>query len=184
MAKLGPLVRRPLLLALVLGCAVSVFTAGRFTLRLIVDGALSFAFVPLAELAGFALVYRVGRRMLPFAEAVDAFFAGNTPWLWWLLGFMTATAVLSVVEQEQLLAPLLLTSLIPIVLSVRHDLRFFRDVLGATRGRARIDLTVQRLVSWSAATAYFLGVAITTRGFFYLFVEAWDLIVFWAQELA
>ncbi len=182
------LARRPLLLALVLGLGVSLLASGRFTIRLIADGALSFAFVPLAELAGFALVYAAGRRALPFADAVDRFFAGNTPWLWWMLGLMVATVMLSVTEQEHLLAPLLLASPIPIVLSVRDDLRFFRDGLGATRGRARIDVALQRMVSWSAATAYFFGVAIGAHDFFYqfgyLFVEMWDLIVGWAQELA
>ena len=178
------LARRPLLLALVLGFGISLIVTGRFTVRLIADGALSFAFVPLAELAGFALVYRFGHRTLSFAEAVDGFFAGNTPWLWWLLGIMTATVVLPVLQHGGLLAPLLLASPIPIVLSVRHDLRFFRDALGATRGRARIDVSLQRIVSWSAATAYFFAVAITSRDFFYLFVEMWDLIVGWASELA
>jgi hypothetical protein len=182
------LARRPLLLALVLGLGISLFASGRFTIRLIADGALSFAFVPLAELAGFALVYAIGRRALPFAEAVDRFFAGNTPWLWWLLTIMTAAALRPVVRQDGLLAPLLVAAPIPIALSVVIDLRFFREVMGSTRGRARIDVALQRMVSWSAATAYFFGVAIGAHGFFYqfgyLFVEMWDLIVGWAQELA
>mgnify|MGYP003399930456 CR=1 FL=1 len=72
------LARRPLLLALVLGFGISLIVSGRFTVRLIADGALSFAFVPLAELAGFALVYRFGHRTLSFAEAVDGFFAGRS----------------------------------------------------------------------------------------------------------
>ena len=132
------LARRPLLLALVLGFGISLIVSGRFTVRLIADGALSFAFVPLAELAGLALVYYLGRQVLPFAQAVDRFFAGNTAWLWWLLALMTVTVVLPVVQHERLLAPLLLSLLIPIVLSVRHDLLYFRDVLGDTRARAWI----------------------------------------------
>lgn len=177
-------VRRTLLLALVLGCGVSLLASGRFTLRLIADGALSFAFVPLCELAGFALVYRLRRAPLPFAEAVDRFFAGNTPWLWWLLGIMTAAAVLPVVQHGQLLALLLLAAPIPIAYSVAIDLRFFRHVMGRTRGGAVFDVVLLRIVAWSAATAYFLGVAITARDFFYLFVEMWDLIAGWATELA
>ena len=43
-ARVAQLLRRPLLLALILGCAVSVLASGIFTLRLIVDGALSMAF--------------------------------------------------------------------------------------------------------------------------------------------
>src|SRR5262245_20165683 len=82
------LVRRPLLLMLVLGCAVSLGVSGRLTIRLLLDGALSFAFIPLSQLAGFALVYRLRPPALPFADAVDRFFAGNTVWLWWWLAFM------------------------------------------------------------------------------------------------
>jgi hypothetical protein len=178
------LARRPLLLALVLGFAISLIVSGRFSVRLIADGALSFAFVPLAELAGLALVYYLGRRVLPFAQAVDRFFSGNTAWLWWLLAIMTVTVVLPVMQHERLLAPLLLSLLIPIVLSVRHDLLYFRDVLGDTRARAWINVTLQRLVSWSAATAYFFGSALTSGDFFYLFVEIRDLIARWVSELA
>ena len=127
------LARRPLLLALVLGFAISLIVSGRFTVRLIADGALSFAFVPLAELGGLALVYYLGRRVLPFAQAVDRFFSRNTAWLWWLMAIMTLTVVLPVMQHERLMAPLLLSLLIPIVLSVRHDLLYFRDVPGATR---------------------------------------------------
>lgn len=182
------LVRRPLLLTLVLGFAISIMAAGRFPVRLIADGALSFAFVPLSELAGFAVVYRVRRAPLPFAQAADRFFAGNTPWLWWLIGIMTATTVLPVIRHGNLLAPLLVAALIPIALSVVIDLRFFREVMGRTRGRARIDVALQRILSWSAAAAYFFGLAIGAHDFFhqfgYLFVEMWDLIAAWATELA
>src|SRR5262245_50321610 len=78
------LLRRALLLAFMLGCGVSLLASGRFTLRLIVDGTLSFAFVPLCELAAYAVVFRVQRGARPFARAADRYFAGNAAWLWWL----------------------------------------------------------------------------------------------------
>jgi hypothetical protein len=177
------LLRRPLLLALILGFGISLIASGRFTARLIVDGALSFAFVPVCELAGFAVVYRTGRRSLPFAEASDRFFAGNTPWLWWLLGIMIAAAVLPVLQHGHLLPALLIASLVPIAFSVAFDLRFFREALGRTRGRARADVMLQRIISWSAATAYFIGLATTPRDFLYWFVEMWDVIAWSAAEL-
>jgi hypothetical protein len=177
------LVRRPLLLALVLGFGVSILVSGRFTVRLIVDGTLSFAFVPLCQLAGFAVVYRSRQASLPFAEAVDRFFAGNGPWLWWLLSVMAAAALLPPTKQGNL-APLLLTMTIPIALSAMGDVRFFRDVMGRTTRRALVDLALQRLVAWSAATAYFLGVASNARDFWYLFVEMWQIVAAWAAELA
>jgi hypothetical protein len=178
------LVRRPLLLMLLLGYGVSLIASGRFTLRLVVDGALSFAFVPLCEFAGLAVVYRLRRPTLSFAEAVDRFFAGNTPWLWWFLGVLIAAAVLPVRQHGHLLPALLVAAVLPIVLSVFIDVRFFRDVMGSTRGQARLDVTLQRVISWSAATAYFLGLAITSRDFLYLFVEMWEQIVWSVKEFA
>jgi hypothetical protein len=169
-------------LALMLGCAVSLISSGRFTIRLIIDGALSFAFVPICGLAGLGVVYVMRRPARPFAETVDRFFAGYTPWLWWLLAGMTATAMLPVLQHGHLLPALLVASLIPIVLSVVVDLRFFREAIGSTRSQARVDLVIQRLVSWSAATAYFIGIAITSRDFFYLFVEMWEAIVWSVRE--
>jgi hypothetical protein len=52
--------RRPLLLAFTLGCAVSLLASGRLSARLIVDGAVSFAFVPVFEVLAFAALYRRG----------------------------------------------------------------------------------------------------------------------------
>src|SRR5688500_14584361 len=113
------LLRRPLLLASVLGCGVSMLTSGRFTLRLIVGATFSFGFVPLCECVPYAFVYRLHRCTGPFAQASDRYFAGNTPWLWWLVALMAAAAILPV-RTTDLLSIALFTWLIPIALSVRY----------------------------------------------------------------
>jgi hypothetical protein len=46
-----------------------------------------------------------------------------------------------------------------------------------------VDIVLQRAIAWSLATAYFLGVAITRRDFFYLFVEAGDEISNWVRTM-
>jgi len=185
------LVRRPLLLAFVLGCGVSLLASGRLTLRLVVDGTLSFAFVPLCELIAYAIVYRLqlGTRQIVgparaghYAEAVDRYFAGNTPWLWWMLALMTATAILPARRLGSLLAPILFTAPIPIALSVRFDWRLFRHD-GRSSGQAVFDIILQRAIAWSLATAYFLGVALTTRDFFYTFVEMGQEIRSWVGTM-
>lgn len=178
------LVRRPLLLALVLGCGISMLVSGRFTLRLIADGALSFAFVPLCELAALAAIYHLRRAPIAFGHAVDRFFAGNTPWLWWLIAIMFAVALLPPTRHASLMAPILLTMTIPIAISVAYDLRFCREVIGSTRRGALLDVVILRLIAWTGVTAYFFVSAITGRDFFYLFVEARDLVASWARELS
>jgi len=88
------LVRQPLLLVFYLGCVVSIAASGRVAPRLVLDGAISFAFLPIAEGVAFAAVYARRRRALPFAPAVDRFFLTNAPWL----AAMMAVAVLTIVQ--------------------------------------------------------------------------------------
>ena len=173
---------RPLFVAFMLGCGVSLLASERFTLRLIADGTLSYAFVPLSQLAAFAVVHRLQRSQLPFRQAVDRYFAGNTPWLWWMLALLIVAAILPAVRIGTVLPMILITIPIPIVLSVRFDWRLFRGN-GRTRAQAAMDIVVQRAIAWSLATAYFFGLAITSRDFFYLFVEMGQAISTWMREI-
>ena len=184
------LFRRPVLLAFVLGSGVSVLAAGRFTLRLIADGALSFAFVPLSELVAYAIVYRLqrGTRQLlgpaeagHYSHAADRYFAGNTPWLWWLVALMTLAAILPV-RTTDLLSIALVTWVIPIALSIRIDWRLFRAA-GRTPALAVADIVLQRAIAWTLATGYFFGIASSSRDFFYLFVEMKDMVGTWVRTM-
>jgi hypothetical protein len=127
--------RRPLLLAFVLGCGVSLLASGRFTLRLVVDGTISFAFVPLCELVAFADrlpsataargTFRV--RLKPDTTLGAIAISRETPrgcGGWWRL--MAVIALLPARRLGSILAPLLFTSPLPIALSVRFDWRLFR----------------------------------------------------------
>jgi hypothetical protein len=190
--------RQPLFLAFVLGCGVSMLGSGRLTIRLIADGTLSFLFVPLSELLGFVVSYSIVARRRPdgrpqpdgvsaravsFAEAVDDFFATNQPWLWWSIALIIAAAIIPASRLGSLLGPILMTAPIPIVLSGVLEWRFARRVLGRTRGQAAVGLAMQRAVAWSAATAYFFGVALTTRDFLYTFVEMGQEISNWVGTM-
>jgi len=156
--------RRPLAQAFVFGCMVSATASGRFSARLIADGALSFAFVPAFEVAALAIVCRTGvRARLPFAEAVDRFFAGNTPWLVWMTIVAAAFAVVAPRRIGPLVMPALFGSLVPLIWSGCLDFRFFRDVMQRDRPGAWRDLALHRLTGWSAILAYFFGVAFWHR---------------------
>jgi hypothetical protein len=152
---------RPLLLAFVLGCTVSLGASGRLSLRLIADGALSFAFLPAFSVIGFAIVYHLHRqRPVPFWRGLDAFLTGQLPWLLWL--FLLA-AVCAVVEPRRLgpwILPLELSVAIPVIWSSVADFTFFREVMGRTGAAAVRDLLLYRALAWGAATAYFFGIAI------------------------
>jgi hypothetical protein len=159
--------RRPLGLLFASGCFVSILASGRFSVRLILDGAVSFAFVVAIEIAALAIASRAGGRPAPrgnapvsFARDVDLFFIGNAPWLVWMV---VVGAVFGVVPPRELglwMRPALLGSAIPTVWSAWIDFHFFREVLQQPPPRARRMLLVNRAIGWIAAFGVFLGIAI------------------------
>ena len=153
--------RRPLWLAFVLGCLVSATTTGRFGIRSIVDGAVSFAFVPAFQVGALFIVCRFGARArMPFGETVDRFFAGNTPWILWLTLVAAAYAVVPPRSSSTLFRPALLGAIVPAVWSGYSDFLFFRRVMERAPAGAGRDLALQRLLGWSAGFAYFFGIAV------------------------
>ena len=88
--------RRPLLLAVVLGCTVTLMTAGRLTLRLLIPATLYWSFVPLCEIASLAAV-STGRK-ISFAETLDRFCISHTAWLLWLTAFAAVWAFVPSVQ--------------------------------------------------------------------------------------
>ena len=157
------LVRRPLLMLFLFGCTLSFQVSGRLSVRLIVDGAVSFAFVPTFELLSLAIVYRRGPRPLPFARAADLFFAANAPWLLWLVAF---SALRCLQTPRQATAPALwllwtleLSLLMVTAWSARIDVHFFRHVLPRRAASPVRDLILQRTIGWTCTLLYFLGLA-------------------------
>ncbi len=148
-------------LLLVVGCTVSLGASGRLTLRLITDGAVSFAFLPFFVVAGFAVVYfSRADRPLRFAGALDLFLTGLLPWLLWLL---VLGVICSIVPPRRLgpwIQPLEISLILPAVWSTVLDFHFFREVMGRSTGAATRDVVLYRLIGWGGATTYFLGIAI------------------------
>jgi hypothetical protein len=159
------LLRRPLFLLLFMGTTVSLQASGRLSVRLIADGAISFAFAPFFEILSLAIVYWYGRqtRRVPFARVVDVFFAANAPWLLWLLAFDALRCAQTPLQATARPATILWTlelSLVAVAIwSAFIDLRFFREVLPRPRDAAARDLAVQRIISWGGILGYFIGIA-------------------------
>src|ERR1044071_2141992 len=78
-------IRRPLAIAVVLGCCFSLMTAGRLTLRLVIPATLYWSFVPLLQMVCVVFSWRRSGTPLPLARTLDLFFAGGGPWLLWTL---------------------------------------------------------------------------------------------------
>ena len=166
------LVRRPLLLALFLSSGVSLMSSGRLTQRLVVDGAVSFAFVPLVELAAFALVYRRRSGRLPSAHEVDRFFTTNTPWM---LCVVALAALVSLQTPRDVglwtFPPGVFAPLSVIVLAIAwsayRDVEYFRQSMRQATAAAARDAVLLRAIAWPAGAIYFVGIAM------------WPYIVSW-----
>jgi hypothetical protein len=169
------LARRPLTMLFVIGCAISLLASGRFTARLIVDAAVSFAFVPAAQMIALATVHRVRHSAMPPPRTIDEYFRTNLPWLWWILAIAVFAMFVPAPKRGDL-GPMLLTVPVPIVLGVVTDWRFFRRALGETPGRAAANVAGIRAISWSLAMIYFFGPGSSTRTFLYIFNETFQMV--------
>jgi hypothetical protein len=151
------LLRKPLLFLLVLATGASLAGGGRLSLRLLLDTAVVLAIIPVIQVVAFAAVYWTGRTRLGLAWAVDGFFSGNGPWFAAVTIVAAFGAFASPVAAAQWFSRVgTVAFLAAIVVSVRLDFAYFRDVLGRTRQRAAVDVVVQRAIAWSITVAYFI----------------------------
>jgi hypothetical protein len=161
-------------LVLVVGCTVSFLASGRLGLRLIADGAISFAFVPAFTVLGFAAVYfSRAERPLPFVRSLDLFLTSLLPWLLWLIGLSTICSIVSPRRLGPWIWPLELSFLLPVIWTSVIDFHFFREVMMRSPRAAIRDLLLYRLVAWGSGVTYFLGIAI--------WYEVVPVVVKWAR---
>jgi hypothetical protein len=155
---------RPLLFLVVAGCAVSMMTAGRVTLRLVLAVMVSASYVPLLQIASLAAACR---RALPLRRAVDLFSIGNAPWMLLLLvyagvwGFLPPAGVYANFKIGRIAAGALFCW------SLYVDWWFFRAVAGRGPVAAARDLALQRLLCWGP------GVAISIAPSAWQVIESW-----------
>jgi hypothetical protein len=136
---------------------VSVLGSGRFTLRLLVDGAVSFAFVPLCQAAGVAAVWVRRQSVLSYTATVDRHFENNIPWLMWLVAVAGLGVCVPVIEVGYWITPALVSLAAPVAWSAYLDFRLLRDDMRRTTSGAAFDVALQRAVAWPLAFMYFLG---------------------------
>lgn len=128
---------------------------------LVLDAGISAAFMPVVQLLGFLLIWRMRIAHSRATERdVLQFLAGNAPWLWW----WCLAAVPMVAVPPQSLGPwiraAILSTIVPIAWSIREDVRWLRADRGRTAGEAALDVAGLRLVTWGAGIVWFFGIAI------------------------
>jgi len=78
--------RRPALVALVVGALLALGNAGQLLPTLLLGSAISWSWVPALQLLIAAPLMAVARqRKVPLAAAVDLFFMGHLPWSLWMM---------------------------------------------------------------------------------------------------
>jgi hypothetical protein len=137
--------RRPALVAAVIGAAIAVGATGHVTPRLLLSTTLCWAFVVLLQI-GIALPLIAGpsRRTVGLSRALDLFFASHLAWSLWLL----AVAMWSPSALGRPLMPVLISAPVPLALTVRMIAAFFREVLELDPREARVRTIIQQAATW------------------------------------
>ena len=165
-ASLVTALRRPVLVALVLGVSVSITATGRATPVLVAGTTLSWSYIVLLQLAiAMALVARGARRTVGLARGLDLFFAGHAPWS--LLVLAAAAWAPSPVGRP--FWPLAVLAVIPVLLTPRIVVAFFAEVLGMSVRDARRMTALHQAITWTAFVAIvWVSSALTPRALEFL----------------
>jgi hypothetical protein len=173
-AAISPLgaLRRPALVALVLGVTIAMLSTGRATPALVASTTLTWSYVVVLQLAiALALVAPRARRTVGVARAIDLFFAGHAPWSIFLL-------LAAVILPLPLPPPFTrwpgyfeATAVVPLVLTARIVAAFFEQVLALDRGAARRAALLHQAITWTV----FVAINWMASAFLPRLVQLWTL---------
>jgi hypothetical protein len=145
--------KRPAVVALVLGAAIAFGATGHLTLGLLASGVLCWSFVVLIQMATAAAIMRPAeRRSMPLSARLDLWFLGHAPWSLWILGATTLLGTAPVTRRVEW--PIILSSVIPMAWTSVIAAAFCRVVLSDSRERAIIRTAVHQSVTWTVALVY------------------------------
>jgi hypothetical protein len=157
--------RRPLLVAVVLGVSVSIAATGRATPALVLGTTLSWSYIVLLQLAiAVPLIAPGARRTVGLARALDLFFAGHAPWS--LLALAAAVWAPSPIGRP--MWPLVALTIVPVALTPRIVAAFFGEVLELSPRDARRMTILQQALTWAVLVAIFWVVSALTPRLFEL----------------
>ena len=145
-------VERPALLALTIGIAVTMSSARRVPLGLVLMGIVCWSFVPIVQwLIGVIVIGRARGRPASMPRALELLFAGHLPWSLWILMMIG----LSAFTPASLGIPAqILTLIVPAVWTTRILFAFCRTALGCSRVRAQRLTAAHQTMTWMVFVVY------------------------------
>lgn len=154
------MLRRPLVIAVVIGTAVSIMAVQRVTLGLLAASTISFLFlVVIQALVGALVIVSVPSRRLSMTRALDLWFAGHAPYSVWLL---TVAAIFAALPWASL-DGLILLAAIPAAWTALIVSAYCRTVLGTSRAGGRWRAALHFLLIWAIG---FELIALSAGGWF------------------
>ena len=159
-SSVGPItaLRRPLLVAVVLGTSIAIAATRHVTPALVLSTTLAWAFVVAIQIAvALLLIAAPARRTVGVPRALDLFFASHAPWSLWLLLAASVPAPFG-----RPMTPLLVAALIPVVLTPRMIAAFFREVLDLAPAQTIIRTAAHQALTWGLFIALY-GAAVAIR---------------------
>jgi hypothetical protein len=137
--------------------------SSRLTARLVIGGTIAWSFIPVLDVAAFAIVRRRAGSLRSFRRDLDLVSRGWRPWAIILTATASVAAFLTPLQiNDWAEAPATLAVLAPLAAGVALrsgylDFRFYREALDRAPGAAVRDVLLHRAISWTAAAAYFGG---------------------------
>jgi hypothetical protein len=144
--------RRPALVALVIGTAIAVSATGRVTAWLVLDLALCWSFAPLLQVATAAVLLRSPLSRVGTGVRMDLWFAGHGPWSLWLLA--VAVCYASFPATRRIEYPILATAIVPAAWTAIIGTAFCRTILLDTPARAWARVALHQAVTWTIVFGY------------------------------
>ena len=151
----GLTLRRPALVALILGTGSSFASTGHLTLGLLLSGFTCWSFVPLLQIATAAAMMRsrsTSSSALPLGRRLDLWFMGHAPWSLWIFAAMFATG--NAPTWARVEWPMIATALIPIVWTSVIAAAFCCVVLGDSRNAAIARIALHQAITWTIVLLY------------------------------
>jgi hypothetical protein len=143
---------RPALIAVIIGTAVTMSSARRASLGLVLMGIVCWSFVVIVQwLIGLAVIGRARGRPMSVPRCLELLFLGHLPWTLWALvmvGLFTFTP-LPIGQMAQILS-----LVIPGAWTTLIVWAFCRTALGCTPARARALTVAHQAMTWTAFFTY------------------------------